>query len=193
MPELVRGHAPDPGRAGGVRDRVADALVADPSAAVDEQPRLAQAGRAVGDPLVEQLLELRVQRDVAVGAQLPERHVQPVRGADLHDRVDRQIEELAAPKPGAGEELDREPGERVGSLARGAQQLLRGAVVDEPRQRVIAARDVTGEHQHTGGSVLAVPFAEALQAHPQRAEMLASHVLRQSPAAQVGLCARWRL
>ena len=136
----------------------ADALVADPPAALHEQPRLAQAGRPAGDPLVEQVFELRVQRDVAVGAQLPERHVQPVRGADLHDRIDGQIEELALAKPGPGEELDREPGERVGVLARGAQQLRRGGVVDEPRERLIAAWDVTGEHQHARRGVLAIPF-----------------------------------
>ena len=140
------------------------------------------------------VLELRVQRDVAVGAQLPERHVQPVRGADLHHRVDGEIEELALAQPGAGEELDREAGERVGVLAGGAQQLRRGGVVDEPRQRFIAARDVTGEHQHAGGSVLAVPLAEALQAHPQRAELLgqpdASRAARRGARAAA---ARWRL
>ena len=94
---------------------------AEPSAVVHEQPRLAQTGRPAGDPLVEQVLELRVQRDVAVGAELPERHVQPVRGADLHDRVDRQIEELAAAQPGAGEELDREARERIVGRAGGPQ------------------------------------------------------------------------
>ena len=73
-----------------------------------------------------------VQWDVAVGAELPERHVQPVRGADLHDRVDGQIEELALAKTGPGEELDREPGERVRVLTRGAQQLRGRGVVDEP-------------------------------------------------------------
>jgi hypothetical protein len=57
--------------------------------------------------------------------------VEPVRRADLHDRFGREIEELALPKPGPGEELDREPGERVGMLTRGAQQLRRGGVIDE--------------------------------------------------------------
>jgi hypothetical protein len=37
--------------------------------------------------------------------------MQPVRGADLHHRIDREIEELALAKPGAGEELDRQPRE----------------------------------------------------------------------------------
>ena len=50
MPELVRGHVPDPGGASGARDRVLDALLADPPAALDEQPRLAQPGETVSDP-----------------------------------------------------------------------------------------------------------------------------------------------
>ena len=155
---------PIPAALGGVRERVADALLADPSAALDEQPRLAQTGRPVGDPLVEHVLELRVQRDVAVGAELPERHVQPVRRADLHDRIDGQIKELALAQPGPGEELDRQPGERVRVLARGAQQLRGRGVIDEPGQRLIAAWDITGEHQHAGRGVLAVPLAQSIEA-----------------------------
>ena len=156
---------PIPASCAAFADRVSDALLADPSAALDEQVRLAQTRGPVGDPLVEHLFELWVQGDVAVGAELPERHVQPVRGADLHDRVDGQIEELALAQPGPGEELDRQPGERVGVLAGGAQQLRGGGVVDEPGERLIAARDVTGEHQHAGRGVLAVPLAQSIEAH----------------------------
>jgi len=108
---------------------------------------------------------LWVQWDVAVGAELPERHVQPVRGADLHDRVDREIEELALAKPGPGEELDREPGERVRVLTRGAQQLRGRRVVDEPWEWLIAAWDVTGEHQHARRGVLTIPLAQSIEAH----------------------------
>ena len=186
VPELVRGHAADPGRLGGVRDRVPDALLADPSAALDEQVWLAQTRGTLGDPLVEHLFELGVQGDIAVGAELPERHVQPVRGADLHDRVDGQVEELALAKPGAGEELDREPGERVGMLAGGAQQLGGRGVIDEPGQRLIAARDITGEHQHARGSVLAIPLAQSIEAHAQRAELLGQRDVRESPATHCG-------
>jgi hypothetical protein len=117
---MMRGYAPDPGLVCDGRDGVSDALFADPPAALDEQPRLAQTDRPVRDPLIEQVFELGVQRDVAVGAEFPERHVQPVRGADLHDRVDSQIEELSLAKPGPGEKLDREPGERVRMLTRRA-------------------------------------------------------------------------
>jgi hypothetical protein len=76
VPQLVRGHVPDASIAGDLRDGILHALLADPPAALDEQPRLAQNRRASCDPFVEQLLELRVQRDVAVAAQLAKRHVQ---------------------------------------------------------------------------------------------------------------------
>jgi hypothetical protein len=112
-----------------------------------------------------------VQRDVPVGAELPERDVQPVRGADLHDRVDLQVEKLAASQAGAGEELDREPRERVIARAGGLDQFLRGAVVDEPGERVVELRDVTGEHQPPRRRVLAVPLAQTFQADSQRREL----------------------
>jgi hypothetical protein len=44
---------------------------------------------------------LGVQGDVAVGAQFAERHVQPVRGADLHDGIDCEIKEFALAQAGA--------------------------------------------------------------------------------------------
>jgi hypothetical protein len=46
----------------------------------------------VGDPVIKQLFELWVQRDVAVVVQLADREPQPVGGSDLHDRVDGQGE-----------------------------------------------------------------------------------------------------
>ena len=186
----MRGHVPEPGLAGDLLECLADALGPEPPAVVHEQPRLPQVRRPAGDPLVQQLLELRVQRDVAVGAQLPERHVQPVRGADLHDRVDLQVQELAAPQAGAGEELDRESRERIVGRARGLDQLLRGAVVDEPRQRVIELRHVTGEHQRPRRGVLAVPLGKPLQADPQGRELARDRALRQPPAAADSASAR---
>lgn len=109
--------------------------------------------------------------------------MQPVRGADLHDRIDGQIEELALAKPGPGEELDRESGERVRVLTRGAQQLGGRGVVDESREWLIAAGDVTGEHQHARGSVLAIAFAQSIEAHAQRAELLGQADAREPAAA----------
>jgi hypothetical protein len=127
-----------------------------------------------------------MQRDVAVAAQLAERHVQPVGRADLDHRIDGQIEELALAQPSAGEELDRQPGERVRVLAGGAQELRRRRVVDEPRQRLIAARHVAREHQHARGGVVAVPLAQPLKAGAQGAELLGQPGLREPPAAGRG-------
>jgi hypothetical protein len=135
----------------------------------------------------EQLLELRVQRDVTVGAELAERDVQPVRRADLHHRIDLQVQELAAAHPSPGEKLDREPGERVIASASRAQQLRGGAVIDEPRQRIIEARHVTGEHQHPRRRVLALPLAQPLEAHTQRAQPRRERALARPLAARVRL------
>ena len=67
----------------------------------------------VGDPVVEHLLELWVQRDVAVVVELADGDAQPEGGADLHDGVDGETEELALADPGAGQELDYQSRQRV--------------------------------------------------------------------------------
>ena len=82
--------------------------------------------------------------------QLADRDPQPVGGSDLHDGVDGQGEQLAAADPGTGQQFDDQPGQRIGTL-RGAQQLGGGGVVEEPRQRLVDDRQVTGEHQCPGG------------------------------------------
>ena len=87
VPKPVRVDVADPGGLGGFGDGAVDAALPDALAVLDEQVRAAQAGWPVGDPVVEELFELGVQRDVSVGAQLAQWHVQPVGGADLHDRV----------------------------------------------------------------------------------------------------------
>ena len=78
MPELVRGDVSDSRRSGYLGDGPVDPALGDPPTAVDEQVVAAQARGPAGDPVVEQVFELRVQGDVAVGAQLADRHVQPV-------------------------------------------------------------------------------------------------------------------
>jgi hypothetical protein len=95
-----------------------------------------------------------------------------------------QIEELALAQSGPGEELDREPGERVGVLAGGAQQLRCGGVIDEPWQRLVTAWDVAGEHQHARRSVVAVSFGETLEAHSECSEVLGQSDVREPRAAE---------
>ena len=98
-----------------------------------------------------------MQGNVAVGAQLAQRHVQPVGGADLHDGVDGEVEEFAFAQAGAGQELHAQADERVGVGAGGLQQFGERAVVEEAGQRLVAQRQVAGEHEHAGGDVVAVP------------------------------------
>src|SRR5216684_3289327 len=105
VPEPVRADVADSGGAGGFGDG------------------------PVGEPGVEEVFELGVQRDVAAGAELAERDVQPVGGADLHDRVDGEVQELAFAQAGAGQELHGQVDERVRVGAGGLQQLGERAVV----------------------------------------------------------------
>ncbi len=93
--QLVGGDVADAGGAGDPGDGAVDGGLADPAAALDEQVVAAQPGRPARQPAVEELLELGVQGDVTVGAELADRHVQPVRRADLHDGVDGQVQKLA--------------------------------------------------------------------------------------------------
>ena len=95
---------------------------------------------AVSARCVEQVFELRVQRDVAVGVHLADRDPKPVGRADLHDRIDGECEQLAAADAGTGEQLDDQSGQRIGVSAGGAQQLGRGGVVEKPRQRLVDDR-----------------------------------------------------
>jgi hypothetical protein len=101
----------------------------------------------MGHPVVQQLLELRVERDVAVVVELADRDAQPVGRADLHDCVGGQAEQFAAADAGAGQQFDDEPGERVGIGAGNAQQPGCGSVVEEPGQRLVDDGQVPGEYQ----------------------------------------------
>ena len=101
----------------------------------------------------------------------------------LHDRVDGEVQELAFAQAGAGQEFHGQADERVGVGAGGLQQLGERAVVQEPGQRLVAERQVAGEHQHGGGDVAAVPLGEPLEAGAQGAEVLGEADLGQFPAA----------
>ena len=68
VPEPVRADVADPGGAGGFGDGPVDAALPDALAVLGEQVRAAQAGGPLGAPGVEEVFELGVQRDLAVGA-----------------------------------------------------------------------------------------------------------------------------
>jgi integrase len=186
MPEAVGRNMTDASRFRGLGDCPIDAAFADALAVLDEQVAAAQAGGSSGDPGVEEILELGMQGDVAVGAQFPERHVQPVRGADLHDGIDCEIEEFALAQACAGQELHAQSHERVVGGACGLQQLGERGVVEEAGQRVVTQRQIAGEHEHAGGGVVAVPFGEPLEAGAQGAKVFGETDLGQPGAAGRG-------
>ena len=103
MSQLMGGDVADPGNVGDVSQRGGDAVTTYRSIVFEQKAIGAQPMWSVlGDPVVEQLFELWVQRDVAVVVQLADRDPQPVGRADLHDRVDGEGQQLATTDAGAG-------------------------------------------------------------------------------------------
>ncbi len=79
MSQLMGGDVADTGHVGDAAQRSRHALVADRSIVFDQKVIGAQPVRSVvGDPVIKQVLELWVQRDIAVVVQLADRDAQPV-------------------------------------------------------------------------------------------------------------------
>jgi hypothetical protein len=93
--------------------RGVDPRFCNPTATFDEHKVGAQLRWPVGQPLVKEFLQLWVQRDIAVVVKLAQWHAEPVGGADLHDGVHRQVQELTFAHAGAREKLDSQSDERV--------------------------------------------------------------------------------
>jgi hypothetical protein len=97
-------------------------------------------GRDVGAAVVvDEFDQLRVQRQVAVLAELADRDVQPGRGTDLDNRVGAQRGELTDPQTGAQQHLDGDPDQQPLVGVRCPQQLRRGRIVERLGQRVVLA------------------------------------------------------
>ena len=121
------------------------------AAPVGDQPPVGPDVVEVGSgPLGQQLHQLRVQRHVAVVAQLAQRDAQPVVAADLHDGVGVQTHRFAGAHPGAGQQLDGQPIPRVTAGAGGGDELRRVPVIEETRQRVGLFRDVAVDDRVAG-------------------------------------------
>ena len=93
---------------------------------------------------------------------------QPVGGPDLDDGVDGERSSSSLlPDPGAGQQFDDQPGQRVRVGARGAQQLGGRGVVEKPWQGLVDDRQVAGEHQRpvrrVGVAPVGDPVEEAVQ------------------------------
>ncbi len=183
VPEPVRRNPADSGGFGGLGHRGVHPRFRDLPPLLNEDQLGAQPLRPLGQPLAEQFLKLRVQRDITVGVQLADRHVQPVCGTDLHDRVGGERQVLALPQAGPGQELHGQPHERVLISAGGLQQLGRRCVIEEPGQRLVGDREVRGQHRHPGGGVGDVPFDQPGEEAAQRAEPVLDRVPVQRAAA----------
>ena len=101
--QLVGVEVAEPGPAGHPVEHAGDHVAVQRPALHAEQEALAGMGRPPG---VEQGQQHRVQRDVAVVAQLAHRHLQPPALPDAHHRVGLQGADLAHPHPGAGQQLE---------------------------------------------------------------------------------------
>ena len=109
----VRGHrAGDAGRAGDPANDAGDDVAdqGSPVVAGDEHGVVGM----VGAPVVEEIDQHRVQRQVAVVAELADGHSQPVGGANAHDGVGFERAQLAHSQPGARQHFDNEAVERLG-------------------------------------------------------------------------------
>jgi hypothetical protein len=114
MAQLMRRDAPDPGLGPEPVQGDGDAPRGDRAMASEQEAVGAHlAGPVVGDPVVEQFLQLRMQGDVAVIVKLAHRDPQPIGRADLDHGVDREHPQFAQPHPRPSQQLDNHPGERV--------------------------------------------------------------------------------
>lgn len=106
VPQLVRGDVADTSCLGLPGEGQPDAVGGERAAPIDKEALGAQPRWPVlGHPLVQHLLQLRVERYVTVVVELADGHPQPVRRADLDDRVNAEAQKFADPEPGPGEQL----------------------------------------------------------------------------------------
>jgi len=102
---------PDPGGLGGLVQVAGDAVAVGRLAVLPRQQQRVAHGHVTLPVVGDQGHQLRVQRDVAVVAQLADRDVQPVPGADLHDRIVLQGDELADRQAGPDQDFTDDPDE----------------------------------------------------------------------------------
>ncbi len=127
-------------------------------------------------PVGNQVDEFRVQRDVAIVAELADRDVQRVMVADLDDRVCRQVAELADAHPGARQEQHAELAERVGFGLGVVHERRHLVVVQELRERLGSGRDIAVDDRVAARCVVELPVDDAVEEHLHEPEALADCV-----------------
>ena len=152
------------------------------------------SGRDVlGAVVVDELHQVRVQRQVAVLAQLPDRDVKPGCGTDLHDRVGGQAGELTDPKPGAQQYLDGHAHQQPLVVVCSSEQFCGGGVVEGLGQWVVLSGQVTGKHRHPRRCLVPAPFVDADEEHPQGAEPVRQRGIRDPCLVLTRSCSQPRL
>ena len=113
-------------------------------------------------PVGEEPFGVRMEWDVSVVVEFPDRDPQPRRRVQCDDRIRGEVAEFPDAHPGPGEQLDDEPIERLRDRGlRGEAGGLR--IVQEPWQRVIRDRDINREDRGAGRRVGPVPFDDPIE------------------------------
>ena len=170
MPELVRVDVGEAGGGAGFVDQPGDGVPVQRAAVLAGQQQRVVGGDVGGAVVADEGDQVRVQRQVPVVVQLADRDVEPVSGADEHDRVGGKRGELADAQSGAQQHLHHDADQHPRFGLSGAQQLGRGGVVEGFGQRVVLAGQVAGDDRHPVGCVGPVPLADAHEEHPQGAQ-----------------------
>jgi len=158
------------GRGAGPVDHPGDGVPVQRAAVLPRQQQ-PMARRDVPGPVgIDQGDQLRVQRQVAVLAELADRDVQPGPGADEHDGISAQAGELADPQPGAQQHLHGDPDQHPAVVLSSSQEFRGGGVVEGLGQGMVLAGQVAGKHRHPRRRLVPAPFLNAQEEHPQGAE-----------------------
>jgi hypothetical protein len=115
VPELMRVNMRQPGSRAGPVDHPGDGVPVQGAAVLAWQQQRMAGGDIARPVVIDQGYQLRVQRKVAVFAELADRDVQPRPGADLHDGISAQRGVLADPQAGAQQHLHGDADQPTGS------------------------------------------------------------------------------
>ena len=178
--ELVR---VDPADAGVVRDpadHAADAVAVDGGDVVGEESSGAcDVVRVAGLPVGDQVDECRVERDVAVVAELADGDVQGVMVADLDNGICGQVAEFADAHAGACQEQHTEFAERVGFGLGVVHERCHLVVIEKLWEWFGAGWDVAVDDRVAAWCVVELPVDDPVEEHLHHSQALADRVRRQ--------------
>jgi len=130
VPHLVGVDVADAGVSGGFVEVAGDAVPVDRSPVFPGQQQRIVRRDVLGAVVADQVDQVRVQRQVTVVVQSPDRDVQPAPDTYLHDRVGLQADQFADSQPGADQHFADDT-DQQSALGGGGAQELRGRPVVE--------------------------------------------------------------